>query len=813
MGSFNDNTLRSSAEDERRLKLIRDHGGLSGGLLQRGTDAMSGTASEFNRETKGYVTEHSVFDRSFADIDGIEHRRLDDLTCGRHDISKPPTNFEMNDFRNPILRNHDRKATSFNSELGFNSNCYRGEDDISSHQSLQTNGSSGHPAGQYNIYHEEKIQQDLRLGHSYLSSSREGDLNQHLDSSQYSHPTSWQGWSATSAPNNEHRGNYAKESSNHNHHMPQTYALQHPMQPNNDFPTHGQINDGGPSYEAYISLHDGSRGSVGHQDRLASSQYGLPKSHKQGGYLPISPGSNIISENVSPMQGSRGFNVPPPLPASPPPHSVNPPLPGAHILSSPSKTSSSLFPISVSSAATMPSTHDPLSEPGSLSQPYLHHKSHLHASTGFANEDFSTTNHMSSKKYVGEGQSFALMSLPKPKVVDASHIFKQPHRATRPDHMVIILRGLPGSGKSYLAKMLRDLEVENGSDAPRIHSMDDYFMTEVEKQVDENDVSKSSGSVRGKKPVLKTVMEFCYEPEMEEAYRSSMLKAFKKTLDDGAFSFVIVDDRNLRVADFAQFWATAKRSGYEVYLLEATYKDPAGCAARNVHGFTQEDIQKMAEQWEEAPSLYMKLDIKSLFHGDDLKETGIQEVDMDTDDGDDIIGALSGSERKDTEKIVAPSLVDGSSDGFSENAKKWDAEGDHSSGAVKELGRSKWSSDLDDDKAETTETAKGNLSALSGLLKAYTKEGKSVHWGDQVGNTGFSISAARRLSASLVIGPGAGYNLKSNPLPEDQGPTWSVGESNRQSIFQERLRAERESFRAVFDKRRQRIRGLELDEE
>lgn len=38
-----------------------------------------------------------------------------------------------------------------------------------------------------------------------------------------------------------------------------------------------------------------------------------------------------------------------------------------------------------------------------------------------------------------------------------------------------------GSGKSYLAKMLRDLEVENGDDAPRIHSMDDYFMTEVEK--------------------------------------------------------------------------------------------------------------------------------------------------------------------------------------------------------------------------------------------------------------------------------------------------------------------------------------------
>jgi len=35
-----------------------------------------------------------------------------------------------------------------------------------------------------------------------------------------------------------------------------------------------------------------------------------------------------------------------------------------------------------------------------------------------------------------------------------------------------------------------------------------------------------------------------------------------------------------------------------------------GCAARNVHGFKVEDIQKMAEQWEEAPSLYLQLDIQ-----------------------------------------------------------------------------------------------------------------------------------------------------------------------------------------------------------
>lgn len=37
-----------------------------------------------------------------------------------------------------------------------------------------------------------------------------------------------------------------------------------------------------------------------------------------------------------------------------------------------------------------------------------------------------------------------------------------------------------------------------------------------------------------------------------------------------------------------------------------------GCAARNVHGFMQDDVQKMAGQWEEAPSMYLKLDVKVL---------------------------------------------------------------------------------------------------------------------------------------------------------------------------------------------------------
>lgn len=45
----------------------------------------------------------------------------------------------------------------------------------------------------------------------------------------------------------------------------------------------------------------------------------------------------------------------------------------------------------------------------------------------------------------------------------------------RPPKLVIIFRGLPGSGKSFLAKNLKALESEMGSEAPRILALDDYF--------------------------------------------------------------------------------------------------------------------------------------------------------------------------------------------------------------------------------------------------------------------------------------------------------------------------------------------------
>ncbi|KAF8769733.1 hypothetical protein HU200_006342 [Digitaria exilis] len=486
---------------------------------------------------------------------------------------------------------------------------------------------------------------------------------------------------------------------------------------------------------------------------------------------------------------------PPPEPAFPShrDYRATPPRPPAN---------SSLFPVLSGSPATA------VIPPRAQTLPQAHLMPNANYYDGQINDEGSSLIYRPfSEQHLIDGRSTNAqnsMENSKVTIINASDLFKQPCRASRPDHIVIILRGLPGSGKSYLAKALHDLEVENGANAPRIHSMDDYFMIEIEKKLEDNEGSKSSSASKRRRQLTKKVIEYCYEPEMEETYRSSMLKAFKKTLDEGNFTFVIVDDRNLRVADFAQYWATAKHSGYEVYLLEAPYKDPTGCAARNVHGFTLDEIKKMAADWEEAPPLYLRLDIHSLFHDDNLRGHSIQEVDMDTEDIDDANETTS-TTAENSQKAAQEAPRNESYEGFSKSGENWNTV-EEDLDAFKELGQSKWSKDFEDD-TEKSENAEGNANALSGLAQTYNSRKKRVTWGDRLEKGGFSIAATKRkLTSSLVIGPGSGYNLVSNPLAEDNS-TGIKGKSNNETKkrFTEQLRDEGQSFKAVFDKRKQRI--------
>ncbi|KAM3603285.1 uncharacterized protein V6R79_019923 [Siganus canaliculatus] len=227
----------------------------------------------------------------------------------------------------------------------------------------------------------------------------------------------------------------------------------------------------------------------------------------------------------------------------------------------------------------------------------------------------------------------------KPEIKNIDDILKPPGRLSRPERIVIIMRGLPGSGKSHVSKLIRDKEVDCGGAPPRVLVLDDYFMTEVEK------VQKDPDTGRG---VKTKVLEYEYEPEMEDTYRSSMLKTFKKTLDDGFFPFIILDTINDKVKHFDQFWSAAKTKGFEVYLAEIT-ADTQTCAKRNVHGRTLKDINKMSSNWEPSPRHMVRLDVRSL-----LQDAAIEEVEMEDFNPDDEPKEAKGEEEEESDMGYIP---------------------------------------------------------------------------------------------------------------------------------------------------------------
>lgn len=128
---------------------------------------------------------------------------------------------------------------------------------------------------------------------------------------------------------------------------------------------------------------------------------------------------------------------------------------------------------------------------------------------------------------------------------------------------VKVMRGIPGSGKSTYAKLLREAAVLK--DLPFICSADDFFTLET-------------GTYK-------------FDPlKLGEAHKWCM-QMFLIMLRD-KMTPVIVDNTNINLEDIAPYIAVGEAMGYDVEVIQVD-TDPEVAAARNVHSVPRNKVMEM----------------------------------------------------------------------------------------------------------------------------------------------------------------------------------------------------------------------------
>jgi predicted kinase len=143
---------------------------------------------------------------------------------------------------------------------------------------------------------------------------------------------------------------------------------------------------------------------------------------------------------------------------------------------------------------------------------------------------------------------------------------------------VIIMQGLPGSGKSTWIK--------NNCPEAVICSADHYFL------------DRETG-------------EYKFDAtKIGEAHKECLQKFLEQTEGPLAEDLVVVDNTNLSLWEMATYIQVAAARGYTVEVVRIL-ADPGICAQRNVHGVPATMIYRMADRMEE-PLRFWPVTVKTV---------------------------------------------------------------------------------------------------------------------------------------------------------------------------------------------------------
>lgn len=141
------------------------------------------------------------------------------------------------------------------------------------------------------------------------------------------------------------------------------------------------------------------------------------------------------------------------------------------------------------------------------------------------------------------------------------------HRYTdEPARVMVIMRGLPGSGKTTKAHQI-------AGDRGVVFSTDDFFM---------------EGG------------EYRFDPKQIGANHAKNQERARQACEDG-ISPIVIDNTNTQKWEARPYVEMARKYSYHVRFVEADApwaKNPEELARRNVHGVSREGIDRMLSRYE-----------------------------------------------------------------------------------------------------------------------------------------------------------------------------------------------------------------------
>lgn len=157
------------------------------------------------------------------------------------------------------------------------------------------------------------------------------------------------------------------------------------------------------------------------------------------------------------------------------------------------------------------------------------------------------------------------------------------------NNTICLIKGLPGSGKSYLADQL--VELEDNSTVVAKFSTDNYFMN--------------------------SVGDYIFDPtKLEVAHKYTHARVriqvdrYDKRNKFGGLCVVLVDNTFTQAWECSPYYEIAKDYGWDFELREpeTSWKfDVDECYRRNQHNVPLETIKKMLKRWETSGNILKQL--------------------------------------------------------------------------------------------------------------------------------------------------------------------------------------------------------------